>query len=203
MLFGFLLDNDIINGEKSILLSSEQNNAHNSQPTNTLTTTDQQPPLTTTLSSTREYNPPDTEFQQNIDLNTSYQQTLVNYSTLFLIYFFNYFVSFLTNFYLLCVRLNDPKVFSKFIQNYFFSLSSYNSLGSFFSLFTNSSTNLANSIHTATTFVNPIRKVFDLDFEFKILIILLLFLSLTLASIAISWKIYSNFITNFKLSKGK
>lgn len=128
---------------------------------------------------------------QSVNNQSTIIDLLQNYSVIFLVLFLNHLFYFLTNFYLLFfIRLKKPN----FIKNFFYSIE----LDSFKTLFSNSSTNIASSIQIAT---NPLRKVFDLDFELKILIILLFFLSLLLASIAIAWKIYSNFIINFKLSK--
>ena len=135
------------------------------------------------------------------DQNNSQSTTIIdlfyNYSATFSVLILNHLINFLANFYLFFfVRLKNPN----FIKNLIFSFSYSLEIESFKTLFSNSSTNIASSIQIAT---NPLRKVFDLDFELKILIILLFCLSLLLASIAISWKIYSIFIINFKLSKGK
>jgi hypothetical protein len=134
---------------------------------------------------------------QSVNNQSTIIDLLQNYSAILLVLFLNHLYHFLTNFYLLFfIRLQKPN----FIKNLFYSISYSFELDSFKTLFSNSSTNIASSIQIAT---NPLRKVFDLDFELKILIILLFFLSLLLASIAIAWKIYSNFIINFKLSKGE
>ena len=101
--------------------------------------------------------------------------------------------SLLTSFYLLFLKLNNPKFLKNLLLNTFFQLDSY----------CNYAISLLPSTSSISTFAIPIKLVFDLEFEIKILISLLFALSVTLLLIFFSWKFYSTVILNFKLNKGK